>query len=129
MGFFDNLKIKESIKEGRERARKKHIGESTSGNDYRPSGGYDSTVASAVYSNYGVDSFDKIFEVTAPHMTKAIYDTRDGMKTNNAYYELEGRYNELQKHYNELQKQHNDLMKQQAELIELLKEKSKDVQR
>ena len=124
MGFFNDIKKeREKIKKARE--EKQSLGS----NDYRPSGGYDSTVASAVYSNYGVDSFDKIFEITAPHMTKAIYDTRDGIKTNNAYYELEGRYNELQKHYNELQKQHNDLMKQQAELIELLKEKSKDVQR
>lgn len=108
MGFFDS--IKEGIKEGRERARKEHIGELTDGNDYRPSGGYDSTVASAVYSNYGVDSFDKIFEVTAPHMIKAIYDTRDNLKTNNEYHELLGKYTELEKRYNELQKNYQDLV-------------------
>lgn len=88
MGFFDSLKIKESIKEGRERARKEIIGESTSGNDYRPNKTYGSAIPAGVYDVFGVDSFDAIFEKTAPHMIKAIYDTRDNLKTNNEYHEL-----------------------------------------
>lgn len=109
MGFFDG--VKKSWNEGREEA-KREIAEkqAVGGNDYRPSGGYDSTVASAVYSNYGVDSFDKIFEVTAPHMIKAIYDTRDNLKTNNEYHELLGKYTELEKRYNELLKQNQELL-------------------
>ena len=108
MGFFSE--VKDAWKEGKEQAIKRQQGEVTDGNDYRPSGGYDSTVASAVYSNYGVDSFDKIFEVTAPHMIKAIYDTRDNLKTNNEYHELLGKYTELEKRYNELQKNYQNLV-------------------
>lgn len=128
MGFFDG--VKKSWNEGREEA-KREIAEKQAlgGNDYRPNKTYGSAIPAGVYDVFGVDSFDAIFEKTAPNMTKAIYDTRDRLKTNNAYYELEGKYNELQKNYNELQKHYNDLMKQQAGLIELLKEKSKDVQR
>ncbi len=108
MGFFSE--VKDAWKEGKEQAIKRQQGESTGDNDYRPSKTYGSAIPAGVYDVFGVDSFDAIFEKTAPHMIKAIYDTRDNLKTNNEYHELLGKYTELEKRYNELQKNYQDLV-------------------
>lgn len=109
MGFFDS--IKDDFKKGWEEAeRKRAEKQALGGNDYRPNKTYGSAIPAGVYDVFGVDSFDAIFEKTAPHMIKAIYDTRDNLKTNNDYHELLGKYTELEKRYNELLKQNQELL-------------------
>lgn len=109
MGFFDG--VKKSWNEGREEAKREIAEKQALGsNDYRPNKTYGSAIPAGVYDVFGVDSFDAIFEKTAPHMIKAIYDTRDNLKTNNEYHELLGKYTELEKRYNELLKQNQELL-------------------
>lgn len=114
MGFFDSIKKdwEKGVEISEQRRLEKAIEKSKTGTSkkYRPTKNHGSAVSAGVYDTFGVDSFDAIFEETAPHLVEAIYDTRDNLAGNNKYYELLGRYNELEKRYNELQKNYQDLV-------------------
>ena len=69
---------------------------------------------------------DKWFEQGAPHLTDAIYEVRDGVKSIEAQQQ---EYDDLKEHYEKLEKSYNELQGRFDKMTNLLETIAKNTSR